>query len=66
MKQSCFAMGGNGECKILIKTSCDQCRFFKTQKDFYYTSNRSIEILKSKKIFDRFYQKYKIRAIMQR
>ena len=31
-EETCFAMNSMGECSALVKTQCENCKFFKTRE----------------------------------
>lgn len=57
-KETCFAMNSMGECSALVKTQCENCKFFKRREQVEKERRKAITRLKGLNGGTYYLQKY--------
>lgn len=57
-EETCFAMNSTGECSALVKTKCENCKFFKSGKQVAEERRKAITRLKGLNGGSYYLQKY--------
>lgn len=58
IEETCFALNSMGECSALVKTQCENCKFFKTKEQVLEERKRAIARLKGLNGGSYYLQKY--------
>lgn len=57
-EETCFAINSMGECSALVKTQCENCKFFKTREQVEKERRKAITRLKGLNGGTYYLQKY--------
>lgn len=58
IEETCFALNSMGECSALVKTQCENCKFFKPKEQVLEERKRAIARLKGLNGGSYYLQKY--------